>query len=135
MSTSSTNPGGPQQRTVGSASNEAVRGLLVGLIPLGLLLVVVLVVLVLVVLARTLLSAAGFFVEQQVSLIILIVGFLATLIVSIIVTARTLRNIATWQQDSLTVRSRFALWALGFTALVVILPVLLALLLPQHPAP
>jgi hypothetical protein len=27
------------------------------------------------------------------------------------------------------------LWALGATALVVIVPVLLALLLPQHPAP
>src|SRR6266700_2570920 len=47
MSTSSSKLRGSQQRAGWSASNEAARGALVGLIPLGLLLVAVLVVLAL----------------------------------------------------------------------------------------
>ncbi len=55
--------------------------------------------------------------------------------VYIIATVRTLRQVATWQQDNLAVCARIALWVLGSTALVVALPVLLAFFLPQHPAP
>ncbi len=80
-------------------------------------------------------SGAGFFVQQQVAVSILIAGFIATIVLYTLAANRTLRQVASWQRSSLQVRSRFALWALGFTALVVMLPVLLALLLPQHPAP
>lgn len=135
MSTSSSKLRGSQQQAGWPASNERVHGALVGLIPLGLLLVAVLVVLALATFAHTLISTAGFFVEQQVAVSILVAGFLATLIVYIIATVRTLRQVATWQQDNLAVCARIALWALGSTALVVALPVLLALILPQHPAP
>lgn len=135
MSTSSSKLRGSQQQAGWPASNEAVRGALVGLIPLGLLLVAVLVVLALATFAHTLMSTAGFFVEQQLAVSILVAGFLATLIVYIIATVRTLRQVAAWQQDNLAVCARIALWALGSTALVVALPVLLALFLPQHPAP
>ncbi len=135
MSTSSSKLRGSQQRAGWPASNEAARGALVGLIPLGLLLVAVLVVLALATFAHTLISTAGFFVEQQVAVSILVAGFLATLIVYIIATVRTLRQVAAWQQDNLAVCARIALWALGSTALVVALPVLLAFFLPQYPAP
>src|SRR5438034_1774316 len=131
MSTSSTDPMGSQQH----ASAEALHGALVGLIPLGLLLVVVVVVLLLAALGRQVVSAAGFFVQQQVAVSILIAGFITTIILYTLAANRTFRQIATWQRSNLKVRSRFALWALGFTALVVMLPVLLALLLPQHLAP
>ncbi len=135
MSTSSSKLRGSQQQAGWPASNKAVRGALVGLIPLGLLLVAVLVVLALATFAHTLIRTAGFFVEQQVAVSILVAGFLATLIVYIIATVRTLRQVAAWQQDNLAVCARIALWALGSTALVVALPVLLAFFLPQHPAP
>src|SRR6266705_2037176 len=103
MSTSSSKLRGSQQRAGWPASNEAARGALVGLIPLGLLLVAVLVVLALATFAHTLISTAGFFVEQQVAVSILVAGFLATLIVYIIATVRTLRQVAAWQQDNLAV--------------------------------
>ena len=131
MSTSSIDPMESQQRI----SAEAMRGALVGLIPLGLLLFVVVVVLLLAALGRQVVSAVGFFVQQQVAVSILIAGFIATIILYAIAANRTLRQVASWQRSSLHLRSRFALWALGFTALVVMLPVLLALLLPQHPTP
>ena len=131
MSKSFMDPMGSQQRI----SAEAMRGALVGLIPLGLLLFVVVVVLLLAALGRQVVSAAGFFVQQQVAVSILIAGFIATIILYALAANRTLRQVALWQRSSLHVRSRFALWALGFTALVVMLPVLLALLLPQHPTP
>jgi len=134
LSTSSIDPTGSQQR-ISVAPHEALHGALVGLIPLGLLLFVVVVVLLLAALGRQVVSAAGFFVQQQVAVSILIAGFIATIILYAIAANRTLRQVASWQRSSLHVRSRFALWALGFTALVVMLPVLLALLLPQHPTP
>ena len=58
MSTSSSKLRGSQQRAGWPASNEAARGALVGLIPLGLLLVAVLVVLALATFAHTLISTA-----------------------------------------------------------------------------
>jgi hypothetical protein len=134
MSTSSPDPMGSQQRISAATPHEALHGALVGLIPLGLLLVVVFGVLLLAALGRQVVSAAGFFVQQQVSVSILIAGLSATIILYAIAAHRTLRHVAAWQRNSLQVRSRCALWALGFTALVVLLPVLLALLLPQHPA-
>jgi len=43
--------------------------------------------------------------------------------------------VARWQQGEATTRASALLWTLSATALVIVLPVLLALLLPQHPAP
>jgi hypothetical protein len=40
-----------------------------------------------------------------------------------------------WQHEGRTGRAGGGLCALGMTALVVALPILLAVLLPQHPAP
>lgn len=130
MSITTTDPMGSRQRF-----SAALHGALIGLIPLGLLVAVVVVVLLLAALGRQVVSAAGFFVQQQVAISILIAGFIVSIIVYAVAANRTLRQVALWQRNSLQIRSCFALWALGFTAIVVILPVLLALLLPQYPTP
>jgi len=40
-----------------------------------------------------------------------------------------------WQRDGTTRQANAASWALTATALIIVLPVLLAIILPQHPAP
>ena len=124
---------------VGSLSLQrkasALQGVLAGLIPLALLLLIVAVTLVLTALARQLLASSGFFAQQQASVIVLIAGLVVALVVYIVAIVRTMRNISSWQRSGARGQARAALLALGCTALVVLLPVVLAIVLPQHPAP
>jgi len=46
-----------------------------------------------------------------------------------------LRQVDSWQRAGDASPATVTLWSLGATALLVLLPVLLAWLLPQHPAP
>jgi len=115
--------------------SAALRGALVGLVPLGLLALIIAVALALAVLARQLTAASGFFAQQQAALITLIAGFVLALVVYVVAIVLTTRRIADWQENGIAVQARAALWSLGITALIVILPFLLAILLPQHPAP
>jgi hypothetical protein len=116
-------------------TGSAWRGALIGLIPLGLLTITVAVSILLTTLARQIFTTAGFFAQQQASVTVLIVGLVLTLAVYAIAIWRTLRRVGIWLQKGKIVQSRVALWALGVTALVVVTPILLALILPQHPAP
>jgi hypothetical protein len=113
----------------------ALRGVLAGLIPLGLLLLVVAITVLLTALARQLVASSGFFAQQQASVIVLIAGLVVALVVYIIAIVRTMRNISYWQRRGENGQARAALLALGCTALVVLLPVVLAIVLPQNPAP
>jgi hypothetical protein len=117
------------------ATSSVGRGVLIGLVPLGLLIVLVTVSVLLTTLARLLFASAGFFVQQQAAVIVLIVGLILTIAVFAVAIWRVLRRVAAWQQEGVIVQANATLWALGVTALVVVVPVLLALLLPQHPAP
>ena len=111
------------------------RGLLTGLIPLGLLIVIVAVTVALTALARQLFVGSGFFAQQQAAVIVLIAGLLLACIVYAVALWRTLRSVSIWQQEEKRAQASAALWVLGATALIVVVPVLLVLLLPQHPAP
>ena len=113
----------------------ALRGVLIGLIPLGLLLLIVAVTVLLTALARQLVASSGFFAQQRASVIVLIAGLVVALVVYIIAIVRTLRSVTAWQRGGAGGQARAALLALGFTALVVLLPVVLASVLPQNPAP
>jgi uncharacterized membrane protein len=109
------------------------RGILNGMIPLALLLVVVVATLLLTDLTRPPIATSGFFTQQRVSLIILIAGLVLAIVIYIVALVLTLRRVASWQPGS--AQARAALLALGATALIVVLPVLLAIVLPQSPAP
>jgi hypothetical protein len=65
----------------------------------------------------------------------LIAGLVLAIVVFAIAVWRVLRRVAAWQQAGAAVQANAALWALGATALVIVIPVLLAILLPQYPAP
>ena len=125
----------PAQSLSLQQKGSALQGILNGFIPLGLLLLVVVMTVLLTALARQLVASSGFFVQQQVSLIVLVGGLGVALVVYIIAIVRTLRNVTTWQRSGAGAQSRAALLALGCTALVVLLPVVLAIVLPQNPAP
>jgi hypothetical protein len=114
---------------------SASRGVLIGLMPLGLLLGLVAATLLLTVLIRSLTAGAGFAVQQSAALMSLITGLILTIVVFAVAIRRVLRRVAIWQQGGVMTQASATLWALGLTGLVVVGPVLLALLLPQHPFP
>jgi hypothetical protein len=125
----------PAQSLSLQQNGSALRGVLVGLIPLGLLLLVVAITVLLTALVRQLVASSGFFAQQQASVIVLIAGLILALVFYIIAIVRTLRNITSWQRSGAGGQARAAMLALGCTALVVLLPVVLAIVLPQNPAP
>ena len=118
-----------------SSRGALVLGAVVGLIPLGLLLLIGAVTVLLTALARQIVASSGFFAQQQASVIVLIVGLVVALVVYVIAIVRTMRNITSWQRNGADGQARAALLALGCTALVVLVPVVLAIVLPQNPAP
>lgn len=117
------------------SENSAQRGIIVGFIPLALFLSLLLVTFLLVVLGRNLALSSGFFVQQQVVLIILIIGLTFSSATYAIAIWRVLRSIKNAFQQKEDTYPYFALLALGCTSFIVFLPLLLAIFLPQHPAP
>ncbi|HXZ05245.1 MAG TPA: hypothetical protein VEH81_10450 [Ktedonobacteraceae bacterium] len=114
---------------------SAFHGVLIGLIPLGLLAGVVLLAIIATAIARGLTASGGFYAQQQAALITLIVGFVLAIVAFAIACWRVLRQVALWQKAGVAAQATATLWTLGMTALVIISPILLAILLPQHPAP
>ncbi len=134
MSTVSSNTKG-SARGLPPSKGGWLRGILVGLIPLGLLAGLVILTLAGAVLARQLAASSGFFAQQQAAVIVLIAGLILAIAVVGVAVWRVLRRVAVWQQGKATARVSAALWTLGATVLVMVVPVLLALLVPQYPAP
>lgn len=130
MSTVSSNAKG-SVRGLSPSTHDWLRGALVGLIPLGLLAGTVALTVAGAALARLLFAGSGFFAQQQAAVIVLIAGLILAVAGFGVATWRVLRRVAGWQQGEASA----ALWDLGATALVIVGPVVLALLLPQHPAP
>ena len=124
-----------QQTQSSSSGNNAWRGLLIGFVPLALLVVIVVIALAVTALIRQFFASSGFFVEQQAVLITLITGLIIALVIFVVSIVLTLRRVAAWQKIGAKKPSNAALWALGITTLIVFLPVLLAIVLPQSPAP
>ena len=125
----------PGQELVIEPKSSIWHGVLVGLIPLGLLAGVVVITLLVTALARQLVAGSGFFVQQQTALITLIVGLILAIVVYAVAIWRVLRHIKIWQQDGTITQANAALWALTATALITVMPVVLGIILPQHPAP
>jgi hypothetical protein len=86
-------------------------------------------------LIRALDVSGGFFVQQEIAITTLIIGLVVAIVLYIVAIQRTMKRVEVWQQEGATKTARFALWSLGITALVVVLPIVLAIVLPQHPAP
>ena len=114
---------------------EVWCGLLIGLIPLALLVIMVFATVLLTALTRLVFTDAGFYAQQQAAVIVLIAGLILAIAVFAVALWRILRHVALWQLIEAKTRVNAALWTLGASALVIVIPVVLALLLPQHPFP
>ena len=84
-------------------------------------------ILLLTILIRNLTSSAGFIVEQQINVIAVIVGLVLVAIVYTIGIIRMLRKIREWERQGKTALATGAFWSLGITALILALPIVLAL--------
>lgn len=117
------NAGVPVQAPSSEEGARVWRGILVGLIPLGVLAAVVLVSILLVGPTRVLFFSAGFFALQQEAVIVVIARVLLAVVVF---------GVVIWLQGEAKMAAKAALWTLGVTALVIVAPVVLAILLSQH---
>ena len=86
-------------------------------------------ILLLTFLVRHFTSSAGFFVEQQINVIAVIVGLVLVAIVYTIGIIRMLRKIREWEYQGKTALATGALWSLGITALIIALPIVLVFLI------
>jgi hypothetical protein len=86
-------------------------------------------------LARQLTAGQGFAAQQLAAVLVIVLGLLGSAASYIIFSVRTLRQVKAWQQVGQTAQANGALWGLVVVALVVVLPLLLAIFIPQHPAP
>jgi hypothetical protein len=119
----------------GAPTWRFLRGLLAGLLPLMLLAAIVALTLALALVVRLLTAPQGFLFERQVVIPVLGAGLLLGALIYALEVVLALRRVRLWREAGDTARVAGMLWSLGFGAVLVLLPLLLAALLPQHPAP
>ena len=86
-------------------------------------------ILLLTILTRYLTASDGFVVEQQINIIAVIVGLVLVAIVYTLGIVRMLRKIRTWEREGKTTLATGALGALGITAVIIALPIVLVFFL------
>jgi hypothetical protein len=118
-----------------SSRGRLGQGFVSGLVPLGPLALIVIVALALAALARQLTAGQGFATQQWAAGLVIVLGLLGGAASYLVFSVRALRQVKCWQQAGQTTQATGALWGLVVVALVVLLPLLLAILIPQHPAP
>ena len=83
----------------------------------------------LITLVRAWTAGDAFFVQQLYLLLVVSMGLILAVVIYTITIIRTLRKIRAWHKLNQTKKAHAATWGLGFTALMVSLPLLLALFL------
>jgi uncharacterized membrane protein len=118
-----------------ATAGGAWRRFAAGLIPLGLLAVTSAIALGLTLAARELSAGLGFFTQQWITVAVLVVGVLVALAVYAVALRRALAQARTLAQAGDRSGANAIYWALALTVVVVVLPIVLAALIPQSPAP
>jgi hypothetical protein len=131
----STRPGPVASPRRPLSQGDVFQGLRAGSAPLVRLIVVVLLAVLATTLARLTTAGLGFDTQQLVDVLILSVGLAVGWALYAISCVRVLRRVGAWQRAGASSRAAAALWALGIGALIVVVPLILAALWPQHPAP
>ena len=111
------------------------RGVLLGLLPLLALAVIVAASVALTAEARAITAWLGFAAEQLATALTLGVGLALGCLVYTILLVWVWRRATAWRRAGQTRQATGVLCSLTITAVVVLLPVGLALLIPQHPMP
>ncbi|HLV97176.1 MAG TPA: hypothetical protein VKT82_00740 [Ktedonobacterales bacterium] len=135
MTSTAPQPSTPVSGTRRARLPELWRGVLIGLLPLLALAVALAVVSALTTGARALTVGLGFSAEQLATALTLGVGLALGFTVYAIALVRVWRRITAWRLAGQSRQAIGAFSSLAITALVILLPVVLALLIPQHPAP
>ncbi|MFI5272331.1 MAG: hypothetical protein ACHQ4H_04775 [Ktedonobacterales bacterium] len=134
MQRSHTSPGGTASPDAASRGSLG-RGFVAGLAPLWPCALIVIVAVALAALARLLIAGQGFPTQQLAAGLIIVIGLLGAAVTYSVFCVRVLRRVKAWQLARQTAQANGALWGLVVVALIVLLPLLLAILIPQHPAP
>lgn len=116
------------------AAGDLWRGILTGLVPLLLLVILVALTVAGVALARTLATSLGFLTWQWIVAGVWAAGLVISAVVYCVATVRALRRASAWQDFGMARQAAGVYWALGIAALITLLPFVLAVALPQHPA-
>lgn len=111
------------------------RGILAGLVPLAGLIVLFAIALALAIATRLVTGSLAFGVRQVATVIALAVGLVLAAVVYAISIVGVYRRMRAWREAGRDVAAAAALWTLAVTALIVLAPVIVAAVLPQHPAP
>ena len=135
MSSISSQSTTPATGTPHAGAAELWRGVLIGLIPLGVLAVIAAASVALTAVVRALTSGQDFSTEQLAVVLTLGIGLALGFVTYLIAIVWVWRRMTTWRLSGYARKAAGALWALAITALIVLLPVVLALVIPQHPAP
>lgn len=110
--------------------HEYRYGMLYGLLPLAAVAVIIVAALLLAALERQLIGVSSFLLQQQVVLLTLGGGVILALVAFTLALIFTLRYMTKWEHDRQNERVHAALWTLAVSALVILLPTLLAFVLP-----
>lgn len=122
------------EQTSPASRGSFLAGLLRGLIP-----VIVAAVLLTITTAgaawiRNATNTEGFFAQQAADVFVVAFGLLITVLVFAVLAFRAFRVVREWQAKGVTASATGALWALAITAGLMLVPIVLAFALPQHPA-
>jgi uncharacterized membrane protein YidH (DUF202 family) len=135
MQPSISSPSAQPQHRYPAPHGDLRRGSLAGLIPLLRLIVMLAVAVALPLIARLVTGAQTFATQQSAVVIAFAVGLVLAAVVYTASLVGVFRRLRTWREDGRDVSATAALWMLAVTALIVALPVIVAAVLPQHPAP
>lgn len=116
------------------ATHTFWRGFWIGLIPFGLFVATIGLTIGLAILARLVSVPAGFLVWRWIIEGIWVAGLVIAAALFLYAALRVLRAAQGWQQARLQSQASGIFWALGISTLLVLLPLLMAVILPQQPA-
>jgi hypothetical protein len=118
----------------GATADTILRGAGVGLTPAAFLYLGALVVFGFDTLMRVATTGLSFLTQLPILNVMGMVCLVALAVGFTLVSVRAFRQARRWREDGETTAATAVLWGLAASALLVLVPVLLAILLPQHPA-
>ena len=118
----------------GATADNVLRGAGVGLAPAAFFYAGILAGVGLVSLLRVATSGLGFLTQLPVLNVMSMLCLVALAVGFTLVSVRVFRQARRWREAGEATAATATLWGLGASALLVLVPVLLGILLPQHPA-
>jgi hypothetical protein len=118
----------------GATADNILRGAGVGLAPAAFFYAGILVGFGVVSLLRVATSGLGFLTQLPVLNVTSLLCLVALAVGLTLVCVRVFRQARRWREDGETTAAKAVLWGLALSGVLVLLPVLLGMLLPQHPA-